>query len=474
MPGYENQFFSALVEVQLLGAPQRRLQPLDSFLKSPLGVETGYVQIHYQLTGKAGQMSHPKDWTVLDEEGTEGVDTHALRFQARPDVPSDVDLRFRVYAAPGGTHGGNPEDFLLVNDGSGKRLGPADIAPADASTKPATGSIHGTVFEDANADGTFDAGEAPIGGATVYLDLDHDGVLDAGEPRQLSAPEDGTYLFQNIAPGTYQVRELTPPGFLSKPTVPNEGFYSLSVTAGRRLRNVDFGNVRPGTLSGVYVSGATWTTDFMNYLGSSGMGDGAGYRLGLAALFRVVPWTNLDTISLRFNRPVEVGAADLSVSGATRLGYDVADFKYDDATYTASWRLNRNVVSDRLRVTFRSPGVAGARESSFGLNVLGGDATGDGGVNALDLAYIKQRLNRTVGDVGELGVPTRRAMYSIFADLNSDARVNALDLSAAKQRLNRHLPIILPPPVPVTPIDPSDVLELTAITKEVFSEAGIM
>jgi hypothetical protein len=72
---------------------------------------------------------------------------------------------------------------------------------------------------------------------------------------------------------------------------------------------------------------------------------------------------------------------------------------------------------------------------SFRLNVLGGDVTGDGQVNALDLSFIKQRLNRTALNPGVTG-----ATYSPFADIDANGSINALDLSAAKQRLNRRLP----------------------------------
>ena len=69
------------------------------------------------------------------------------------------------------------------------------------------------------------------------------------------------------------------------------------------------------------------------------------------------------------------------------------------------------------------------------MNVLGGDATQDGVVNALDLSFIKQRLNRTSTNPGSGG-----AVYRVFGDITADGRINALDLSGAKQRLNRRLP----------------------------------
>ena len=600
-PGYDNKDFQAMVEVQLFGGQQRRLQSLASFLQQPSGVETGYVQVRFQLEGQAGQLQHPRDWEVLDEKGMEGVDTHVLRFQLRPNTPTDADLRYRVYAEREGVHS-NPEDFLIVNDGTGKRLGPADLSPADASTKPTTGSIHGTTFEDANADGMYNAGDKPVGGATVYLDLDGDRALDPTEPRQVSDAEDGTYLFDGLAPGRYSVREVTPAGFIGELTVPAEGAHLVSVAPGRRIRFVDFGNLRPGTISGtvfndlngngvrdrtelggvagatiyvdlnrngaidaseprdvstsplgawsigglapgtyvirqitppgyvqtapsafgvvtltgsgdsaiatfgdhavgprvtgVYVLGSSWTGDFLNHLGRSRLGDAKdGYLVDPASQLRALPWTSVNAVSIRFDSPVRVDAADLTVRGAGGLVYGSSEFFYNAPTMTAHWLLSRPVTADRLLLSLNADdgGVVGANgealdgewangndaypsgngtaggDFNFGLNVLGGDATGDGSVNALDLSFIKQRLNRTVSAPG-----TGNAAYSIFADVTGDGRINALDTSAAKQRLNRRLPPILVLPLPVLPAEPQSALEGGAVTKDVFADSAIL
>ena len=82
--------------------------------------------------------------------------------------------------------------------------------------------------------------------------------------------------------------------------------------------------------------------------------------------------------------------------------------------------------------------------------MLGGDTTGDGVVNASDVADVKRRLTRSTTNPGSgLGA------YTIFADINADTRINALDLAAVKARLTRRLPpIIILPPIDPFPIDP--------------------
>ena len=61
-----------------------------------------------------------------------------------------------------------------------------------------------------------------LAGVSIYLDSNKNGVLDNGEPVQITAEDDpstpdvdetGLYEFNNLAPGTYIVREVVPEGF---------------------------------------------------------------------------------------------------------------------------------------------------------------------------------------------------------------------------------------------------------------------
>jgi hypothetical protein len=120
------------------------------------------------------------------------------------------------------------------------------------------------------------------------------------------------------------------------------------------------------------------------------------------------------------------------------------------------WTLGSTVLNDKLRLFLDDALVSGldgewlnsnAAESypsgngtaggdfDFRINVLRGDADGNGAVNALDLSVIKQRLNKTATNPGTTG-----ATYSPFADLDANGAINALDLSSARGRLNTRLP----------------------------------
>lgn len=113
--------------------------------------------------------------------------------------------------------------------------------------------ITGTKFNDLNANGVRDPGEGGLEGVFFYLDLDGDNRIDLGEPSTQSGP-DGSYRLAFPGPGTYQIREVVPPGFIQ--TLPgisddanplNDFEYEVVVTGDPlvdmvNLSGLDFGN----------------------------------------------------------------------------------------------------------------------------------------------------------------------------------------------------------------------------------------
>ena len=66
-------------------------------------------------------------------------------------------------------------------------------------------AITGTVFEDVNLSMRQDAEESSLGGRLLYLDINDNAAIDSGEPVALGG-EDGSFSFENIADGVYQLR----------------------------------------------------------------------------------------------------------------------------------------------------------------------------------------------------------------------------------------------------------------------------
>lgn len=103
--------------------------------------------------------------------------------------------------------------------------------------------LHGTVFDDVNQNGVFDAGELGIEGVALELS---DGVTPLASG--LTGP-DGTYMFDGLAPGTYILTETDPPGYTS--TTSNT--VEVVVDGVSIIPLVDFGDVlleNLGSLSG--------------------------------------------------------------------------------------------------------------------------------------------------------------------------------------------------------------------------------
>ncbi len=85
--------------------------------------------------------------------------------------------------------------------------------------EPADYAVSGTVFYDANRNGTLDAGERGLSGITLYIDSNNNGSLDIGEPTTVTSSdlfftpavnEVGTYSFTRLVRGNYQIREVVP------------------------------------------------------------------------------------------------------------------------------------------------------------------------------------------------------------------------------------------------------------------------
>ena len=97
------------------------------------------------------------------------------------------------------------------------------------------GVLAGTVYNDANASGSRDAGEAGLPGLTVWLDTNNNGILDVGEPQTTTSDdkfftptvnEAGTWEFTHLPTGNYTVRVQIPDRLSATPS----GARSFSVS----------------------------------------------------------------------------------------------------------------------------------------------------------------------------------------------------------------------------------------------------
>jgi len=104
-----------------------------------------------------------------------------------------------------------------------------------------TAQISGTVSNNSSAG---------VAGVTVYLDTNNNGQLDPGE-LSTTTGSSGTYTFSDLLPGTYEVREVVPAGYVqTSPT--NAGGLSVAVSAGQTAIGENF-IVAPVTVANEYL-----------------------------------------------------------------------------------------------------------------------------------------------------------------------------------------------------------------------------
>jgi hypothetical protein len=104
-------------------------------------------------------------------------------------------------------------------------------------TTTSTGTIAGNVFNDANANGAKNTGEAGLAGVKVFLDSNKNGALDPGE-RSLTSNASGNYTFTGLAAGGYRVRSVTPSGY--RVTAPSSGYSDVTLASGQAVGGKNF------------------------------------------------------------------------------------------------------------------------------------------------------------------------------------------------------------------------------------------
>ncbi|MDP6542587.1 MAG: SdrD B-like domain-containing protein [Phycisphaerae bacterium] len=109
------------------------------------------------------------------------------------------------------------------------------------------GSISGVKFDDLDGDGVKDAGEPGLNGWTIEL-VDSSSGLVINTAVTATDAVDGEYVFTDVIPGDYEVREIAQAGWVQ--TFPATSTYSLTLSGGDDLADRDFGNTRPASVSG--------------------------------------------------------------------------------------------------------------------------------------------------------------------------------------------------------------------------------
>jgi hypothetical protein len=134
---------------------------------------------------------------------------------------------------------------------------PPPPVPPSSPPPPPTGTVSGMIYNDVNANGTMDAGEAGVAGFTVFADLKHDGTLDAGDPSAVTDAS-GNYTLTGVpADGnSYPIRVVPNPGWRQTFNSGDGGQAITLAAAGATVGSINFGQTQLGTILGTVFDDA--------------------------------------------------------------------------------------------------------------------------------------------------------------------------------------------------------------------------
>ena len=110
------------------------------------------------------------------------------------------------------------------------------------------GSIAGVVFDDADDDGSRDAGEAGLANVRVYIDANGNALFDSGTEQNMLTASDGSYAFTKLLSGTYNVRSVVATGRRS--TAPINNVRTINLQTNQASTNNLFGHTARAAVSG--------------------------------------------------------------------------------------------------------------------------------------------------------------------------------------------------------------------------------
>jgi hypothetical protein len=121
-------------------------------------------------------------------------------------------------------------------------------------TPAATGTVSGTVYFDANGDGTLDNGESGQSGWVVTLHATSGGFPD----QTYTTGASGSFTFSNLSPATYTLSETVQPSYRqTQPGLANNLSYTFTVGSGFTGGTFNFGNVVFAAPANLAISPAT-------------------------------------------------------------------------------------------------------------------------------------------------------------------------------------------------------------------------
>ena len=275
-----------------------------------------------------------------------------------------------------------------------------------------TGTIAGFVYDDANGNGVKDAGESGIGGRTVYVDLDNDSVKDAGEVSTTTS-SNGSYLFQNLDPGTHKVREIVPPGWSQ--TFPTSNFgISVSLGAGENVTGKNFLVKQNSVSAGGSISGFVY-----NDLDGDGVKDAG--ESGITGRQVFIDLDNDSALDAGEMAAMTNGSGQYTFSNLSAGAYKVRQVR--PAGWIQTFPLNNYGISVVLATNQNATGKNFFTKQSA---IAGGSISG----------YVFHDFNRDMmlgtGDTGLSG-------WTVYLDTDNDSVLDASEQKATTDATGKYV-----------------------------------
>jgi hypothetical protein len=377
--------------------------------------------VHTENDGTFTITDRPSDGVVLPQGTYSLKQTQPTAFIDGADTPGDpppsstLNNNFVGIALAAGEEA---TDFLFAERGLkaefvsaylGRRLYFASAAP-DGSM---FGARHGRVFDLGTGDVyfTFDSG-APgrvtataafdVGSGSVRLD-----VLDANFNVLGSS---------NSASG--QVSVAFGPG-------PGPYILRLAGTADNVFISASTADTTPRVGASLSLRGSNWPASMVEQMSTPNT-TSSGLTIAPATLSgeSVLPWSNVDVISMKFDSHVSIGLAGLRIASSNGESFGVRNYIYDPTSYTATWLLDRPLSAGNYVVSVAPSGAtvdfqlstSAPAEARF--TVLPGDVDGNGAVNYQDAIAVRNNMT-----------PAAYSLASPRFDLDANGVVDAADLS---------------------------------------------
>ena len=283
-------------------------------------------------------------------------------------------------------------------------------------SQPPGGQILGSVFNDADGDGTQDPGELGLQNVRVFVDADSSGTFDEGVETFAMTDASGNYLFAEIIEqGLFNIRAEMPGN--REVTAPGAGFHEVDLSLDEIVSNINFGtrllpvgtssddafiltysatnvaitlstNSGPASLIGTFpltsplVVDGGGGTDSVRIVGTSGIDEfNVGSNSAIETNMHLVTLTSIEQKTLAgaagndsyiFDTDAALGIFTLDESGG---GKDLLDFFLSDLAVTINLGLSTSqVVNTNLSLILGATNTFEDVEGGTGADKLTGNA----------------------------------------------------------------------------------------------------